>query len=248
MRSHRRRAVLASGVALELAQSGQAGSRTVLALHGEDGPASMVATIDHLAITHQVIAPTHPGWAGTDRAASLNGVGALARAYLDILADEGRREVVVVGASFGAWVAAQMAIDDTEGRIGAVVLLGPIGLHAPGPVASAPAVAAARGAGRRGATVTAAAVAGALGAYVGPAAFDPTLAARLASVGVPTLVVRGGEDHALTPACAREWADALGDGRLVVVTGGGHLPFHRAPWTTFAAIDAFLSPPLVLTA
>ena len=248
MRSRQRRAVLASGVALELAESGRAGSRTVLALHSEDGPASMAATIDHLAADHHVLAPTHPGWAGTERAGSLNGVAALARAYLDLLAGQGAREVVVVGASFGAWVGAQMAADDVQGRIGALVLLGPIGLHAPRPAASAPAVAAAPGAGRRSATVTAAPVAGALGAYVGPAAFEPTLAARLAQVGVPTLVVRGSDDQVLPTAHARAWADALGEGELVVIIGGGHLPCHRAPWTTFAAIDAFLSPPLVLSA
>ena len=246
MRARRRRVVLASGVVVELAEGGRESSPTVLALHGQDGPASMAATIDHLRITHHVIAPTHPGWDGTERAGSLNSVAALARAYLDILAAEHAREVVVVGASFGAWVAAQIAIDDTQGRVGALVLLGPIGLHAPRPAASAPAVAAAGGRGRRRAPT--AAPSGALGAYVGPAAFDPTLAAALAAVAVPALVVRGGEDRVLDLAGAREWAEALGDGELVVVAGGGHLPCHRAPWTTFAAIDAFLCPPLVLTA
>ena len=72
----------------------------------------MAATVDHLRIAHRVIAPTHPGWAGTERAASLNGVGALARAYLDLLAENDARDVVVVGASFGAWVAAQLAAVD----------------------------------------------------------------------------------------------------------------------------------------
>ena len=248
MRSRQRRAVLASGVVLELAESGRAGSRTVLALHGEDGPASMAATIDHLAIDHHVLAPTHPGWAGTARAGSLNGVAALARAYLDILAADGATDVVVVGASFGAWVAAQIATDDTQGRVAALVLLGPIGLRPPGPAATAPAAARTRTTPVHRSPAAAAAPSGALGAYVGPAAFDPTLAARLAQVGVPTLVVRGSDDQVLPAAHARAWADALGEGELVVITGGGHLPCHRAPWTTFAAVDAFLSPSLILTA
>ena len=248
MRSRRRRAVLASGAAIELAEGGREGGRTVLALHGEDGPASMAATIDHLRIEHQVIAPVHPGWDGTEQAGSLNGVAALARAYLDLLAAEHAREVVVVGASVGAWVAAQIAADDVQGRIGALVLLGPIGLRPPERAATAPAAARTRTTPVRRSPAATAAPSGALGAYVGPAAFDPTLAAALAQVAVPALVVRGGEDRVLDLAGAREWAEALGDGELVVVAGGGHLPCHRAPWTTFAAIDAFLSPPLVLSA
>ena len=245
MRSHRRRAVLASGVALELAQSGRAGAGTVLALHGEDGPASMAATIDHLAITYQVIAPTHPGWAGTDRAASLNGVGALARAYLDILADEGRREVVVVGASFGAWVSARMALDDVERRISALVLVGPIGLRVPGQAVPAPAATWVRGVvDGRGLVAPGAEV---LSAYAGPVAHEPALIAQLGAVDLPALVVWGARDH--TPlAYGRAWTDALGRARLVVVPGAGHLPSRLAPEATFAAIDAFLSPPLVLTA
>lgn len=227
MRSRYRRAVLGSGVVLELAEGGRAAGRTALALHGEDGPASMAATIDHLGVEHQVIAPTHPGWVGTERTPELNAVGALARAYLDLLAGDRARDVVVVGASFGAWVGAQMAIDDTQGRIAALVLIGPIGLPP----------------SRRGREPAA----GALGAYTGPLAHDPSLSARLGAAGVPALVIRGSEDQITSPVQARAWATALGCD-LVVAAGGGHLPCHRAPGATFAAIDSFLSPPLVLSA
>lgn len=246
MRPRWRRAVLGSGAVLELTEGGLAGSRTALALHGEDGPSSMAATVDHLRIAHQVVAPTHPGWAGTERAASLNGVGALVRAYLDLLAETDARDVVVVGASFGAWVAARMAVDDVQGRLGALVLIGPIGLRVPGQTVPAPAAAWVRGVvDGRGPVAPGSEV---LGAYAGPVAHDPALIAQLGAVDLPALVVWGAKDH--TPlAYGRAWADALGCARLVVVPGAGYLPSRQAPEATFAAIDTFLSPPpLVLTA
>lgn len=186
---------------LEVAEGRRAGARTALALHGEDGPASMAATVAHLAVEHQVIVPTHPGWAGTARAPGLNAVGALARAYLDLLDGDDVADVVVVGASFGAWVGSQMAIDDDQGRIAALVLIGPIGLPPDGGSAAATAKRLRR-VGRGGRSRPPVPT-GALGAYTGPLAHDPSLSARLGAAGVPALVVRGSEDQMTSPAQAR---------------------------------------------
>lgn len=235
-----RRLDLRTGVVLDLAEGGRAGGRAVMVLHGEDGPASVAATVAHLGVEHRVIAPTHPGWAGAERAASLNAMGALSRAYLDLLAAVDAVDVVVVGASFGGWVGAQMALGDVEGRIGALVLIGPVGALVPGQAVHLPAAFGPRGPrGSRGA---------ALRAYVGPVAHDPTLLARLGAVGVPALVVCGSEDEVASPAHGRAWVDALGDARLVVVDGAGHLPSYRTPGTMFATIDTFLSAPLTFAA
>ena len=43
------------------------GERTVLVLHGGSGPDGVTGLIEHLAQTAHVLAPTHPGWAGTPR-------------------------------------------------------------------------------------------------------------------------------------------------------------------------------------
>lgn len=56
-----RRLCLEPGVVLHLAQGGRAGGRTVLVLHGEDGPAPVTGTVAHLCVEHRVIAPVHPG-------------------------------------------------------------------------------------------------------------------------------------------------------------------------------------------
>lgn len=217
-----------------------------MVLHGEDGPASVDGTVAHLGVEHRVIAPVHPRWSGTERAACLNAVSGLARAYLDVLDAVDAVDVVVVGASFGGWVAAQMALDDVEGRIGALVLIGPIGARVPGQAVRLPAAAWIESAGDR--CAASASRAGALGAYAGRVAHDPTLLARLGAVGVPALVVWGGDDDMAGPAYGRAWADALGDAALVVVDGAGHLPSYRSPGSMSAAIDTFLGAPLVFAA
>lgn len=241
-----RRIAVGPDVVIDVIEGGCAGGRTALVLHGEDGPASMVGVLAHLGTAHQVIAPTHPGWAGTRRPAGLNAVGALSRTCLELLAARDACDVVVIGASFGGWVAAQMAIDDDEGRIGAIVLLGPIGVRVPGQVVRQPATTGAwsppggRGTGGREAA--------ALGAYVGPLAHDPSLINRLHAVAVPALVVWGGEDEVAGPAYGRAWSTALGDGDLVVVEHAGHLLSSLAPGETFEAIDSFLAAPLAIAA
>ena len=73
------------------------------------------------------------------------------------------------------------------------------------------------------------------------------LAAALGAVAVPALVIRGSKDPVLGPAGAIA-AHVLRAGRLAIVAGGDHLPCHRAPGATFAAIDASHSPPLILSA
>lgn len=206
---------------------------TVLVLHGEDGAHSLAGTIGHLCVDHQVIAPTHPDQALTQPPASAQ-VRALARTYLDLLAALGEDDVVVIGHSLGGWVAAQMAIDDTQGRISALVLIAPTGPHAPRRIA--PRQVAVQPQGR---------ILRPPPAITGPARQPGvptlTLPTRLGKITVPALVVWGRQDRSAPPAYAHAWAGALGNGDLALIHGGGHLPAQRAPEATFAAIDTFLT-------
>ena len=65
------------------------------------------------------------------------------------------------------------------------------------------------------------------------------LARQLGVVSAPTLVVHGRQDP-IPLDSAREIAEALPNGRLVIIEDAGHVPYVEQPHALFGAIDAFL--------
>lgn len=218
-------------------------ARHALLLHGGAGPASVAPLADRLAATYRVLAPTHPGWDGTPRPAALSSVDALAVSYLALLEQSDLRDVVVVGSSFGGWVASRLALDDTDSRIAALVLVDAIGPDVPGHSPRAPEVPPPDAAPPRtvggGPPPTPADLA-ALRAYTGGAFTDPSLLADLARVRVPVLVIWGEDDRVVGPDFGRAYAAAFPDARFELLRGVGHLPVRDAPDAVAAAIDAFV--------
>ena len=102
--------------------------RTALVLHGGGGPATVQGITAHLSGAMGVLTPVHPGWDGTARPGWLSAIGDLAAAYLRLLRDEGRRDVLVVGSSIGGWIAAEMAARDDSGLISGLVLIDSVGV------------------------------------------------------------------------------------------------------------------------
>lgn len=239
------RTIEVRGVPVTLAEAGDPAARPALVLHGGAGPASVASLVAHLAANHRVLAPTHPGWDGTPRPGSLTGVGALAGIYLELLARSNLRDAVVVGSSFGGWVASRLALDDADSRVGALVLIDAIGPEIPGlpPRVPAPAPPGA-GAQHRPDGVPAAgpdpAALATLKAYAGPSMTDPGLLPALTDVSVPTLLVWGEHDGVVSPAFGRAYADAFRHARFELIPGAGHIPTREAPDAVFAAIDASL--------
>ncbi|MGY1579253.1 bifunctional 3-oxoadipate enol-lactonase/4-carboxymuconolactone decarboxylase PcaDC [Streptomyces sp. MN13] len=70
------------------------------------------------------------------------------------------------------------------------------------------------------------------------AAFD--LRARLAGIGVPTLLIAGRDDPATPPAHLREIADAVPDATLVEIPGASHLAPAERPEAVLSALRAHL--------
>jgi len=91
--------------------------------HGLD-PADLF--LDALSAKYNVIAPAHPGFGSSDLPAGTTTVSDLAYFYLDFLEQEDLQDAVLVGASFGGWLAAELAIKGT-GRFSRVVLLDALG-------------------------------------------------------------------------------------------------------------------------
>ncbi|HKJ86751.1 MAG TPA: alpha/beta hydrolase, partial [Spirochaetia bacterium] len=65
---------------------------------------------------------------------------------------------------------------------------------------------------------------------------------EFASIEHPVLVVYGTEDYNPSPQAARELADTLGDGELVILEGAGHFAHVADRDAFFTAVHAFLTP------
>lgn len=230
-----------------------------LVLHGGGGPATVEPIGTHLAKTRRVLTPTHPGWNGSARPTWLTGIGDLAAAYLDLLAELDFADVLVVGSSLGGWIAAEMAVRDDRERVGRLVLIDSVGVNFPGqPIRDFFALDA-RGVAEYSyhdgdrfyvdPTTLPADQLAARGANMAtmrvlagdPYMHDLALLGRLGDVSIPTLVVWGESDRIVTPDYGRALAAAIPNARFEIVREAGHLPQIEQPEATFAAIDAFLA-------
>jgi pimeloyl-ACP methyl ester carboxylesterase len=229
----------------------------VLLLHGGAGPDSVTGFADQLAarLPVRVLTPVHPGFGGTPRPASLDSIGALAAVYGALLGELGLTGVTVAGSSIGGWIAAELALAAPE-RVGRLVLIDAAGLDsADHPIVDffslTPAqIAELSWANPEGHQIDVAAMTDAqravfagnreaLLAYGGQAMSDPSLAARLADVAAPTLVIWGEADRIVTPDYGKEWAAAIPGASLRLVPAAGHLPQLENPEAVQALFEEF---------
>jgi pimeloyl-ACP methyl ester carboxylesterase len=228
-----------------------------LLLHGGGGPLTVTGFADLLAVERpaRVVTPTHPGFAGTPRPESLNSIGGLAALYGALLVEFDLTDVTVVGNSMGGWVAAEMALLDTT-RIRCFVIVDGVGIDVPGhPIADffaltprqvaeasyhdpdrfgidptkLPAEALRLMAGNR-ATLT---------VYSGTSMNDPGLAARLADVRTPTLVLWGDSDRIADADYGRAYAGSIPGAQFQLLHNAGHLPQIETPDQLLDAIAVF---------
>ena len=232
--------------------------RTAVVLHGGGGPATVQNIATHLAETMHVVTPTHPGWDGTERPGWLTTVGDLAVAYLQLLKDEGHRDVLVVGSSIGGWIAAEMAVRDDGDLITGLVLIDSAGVeiegqpvvdffaldargiaeysyHDPDRFYVDPATIPPDQLARRAANMAT------LRVLAGdPYMHDPELLGRLGKVNIPVLVLWGDSDRIFTPDYGRAFAGAFPDARFSIIADAGHLPHLEQPAAVFDALDSYL--------
>jgi pimeloyl-ACP methyl ester carboxylesterase len=100
---------------------------TLLFLHGAEGD-TWSPLLDALGAQHRVIAPEHPGFGRTPIPAWMMNTGDLAYFYLDVVEALGLRDLHLVGHCIGGWVAAEMAIRNTQ-RLASLTLLAPAGVE-----------------------------------------------------------------------------------------------------------------------
>jgi pimeloyl-ACP methyl ester carboxylesterase len=242
-------------VPVTVTQRGQ--GRPVLLLHGGAGPDSVAGFAGLLAerFPVQVLTPVHPGFGGTPRPAGLDSARKLGELYRNLLGQLGLTGVTVVGSSVGGWIAAETALGAAD-SVSRLVLLDAAGLDsADHPIADYFSmtldqvfdVSFAHPDRYRidPATLTseqqaiAAANRAALEIYGGRSMADPGLAARLAGLTVPTLVVWGEADRMVTPAYGQEYAAAIPGATFRVLPDAGHLPQIEAPEALLSLLAEF---------
>jgi pimeloyl-ACP methyl ester carboxylesterase len=231
--------------------------RTFLLLHGGAGPVSFLPFAARLAREWpaRVLTPTHPGWNGTPRPSDVSTVRDLARVHVALLDRLDVSDVIVVGNSIGAWVAAEIALLSSP-RVSGIVIVNGVGIDVPGhPVADFFSLSldeltdlsyadpdrfrpdpSTFSAAQR------AAMAGnreAIALYAGRTMTDPTLAARLSTVDVPTTVRLGQADRVVDADYGRAYAAAIPGASYVPLEGTGHLPQLESPERTIDALREF---------
>ena len=227
-------------------------TRPFLLLHGGGGVPTMSGFAELLAErTHsRVLLPIHPGFGGTPRSAELASVRDLAAAYAGMLEELDLADVTLVGNSFGGWLAAEIALQNSP-RVSSAVIVDGIGIeiaeypltdvsgmsvtelqkfswHDP---SKAPAPASAGGPGPSPDVR-------ALIGYTGPTMSDPTLLERLGGIAIPVHVVWGASDRIAGPEYGRAYADAIPTSTYTVLPDTGHLPQLETPEQLLAALLA----------
>lgn len=246
-----------AGVDLELVEQGS--GRPLLFLHPGEGLHPERPWLGDLARSFRVIAPVHPGWGGSSLPDWLGTVDDLAYLYLDLADTLDLKDAVLVGNSFGGWIAAEMLVR-SQHRFARLVLADPLGIKVSGRdvrdiadmhgMARADYLRAAWADPAKGdvdytampetelAAIARGREALALFGWK-PYMHNPRLRRWLHRITVPSLVLWGEQDRIVSKAYCEGWVQALGNGRLASVSGAGHYPQWEQPQAVAGQISAF---------
>ena len=233
-------------------------------LHGPWGLPPDRDFVARLAETHTVYAPKHPGTSrgNTDAVHKLDTWLDLIVYYGELFDRLGLKSPIVVGHSFGALVAAEIAAT-MPAAVSKLVLIDPIGLwRDEAPVRNWMLLPEAErktalfadpdgaGAKRFFAVPTEAserveALAGLVwaqactGKFVWPIP-DRGLNKHIHRIAAPTLIVWGAADAIVPPAYAKDFAAAIKGAKMITIAGAGHLPHLEKTAETICAMQEFL--------
>jgi pimeloyl-ACP methyl ester carboxylesterase len=232
----------------------------LLFLHGGDYVAQNGPVLDRLARHWQVTAPRHPGFGHSERPDGCRTVDDLAYLYLDWLDRQQDGGAVVVGSSFGGWVALEICVRSVA-KISGLVLIDSLGVKFGGreerDIADVYALPedelrrrtffdAARvlpdyallGDGE----LTAIARDREAAALYGwrPYMHNPGLRQWLHRVRVPTLVLWGDNDGIVTPDYGEKLCSALPSARFERIAQAGHYQQIERPDAVADRIEAFV--------
>jgi pimeloyl-ACP methyl ester carboxylesterase len=114
-----------AGLKFELSIGGE--GTPVLFLHAGHGVDEKDPLVERLARKHKVYVVSHPGFGRSELPDDYSTVDDLAYAYLDLIEELDLRDLTLVGVSFGAWIAAEIATKGSE-RVSRLVLIDAVGV------------------------------------------------------------------------------------------------------------------------
>src|SRR5213082_3754638 len=119
-----------NGIDLEVLRRG-AGTPLLL-LHGIDTVPPQALFLDLIGHDAEIIAPSSPGFGNTERQKDFDTIYDLVHLYLAVLDELPYDKVVLLGLSFGGWLAAEVAAASCH-RLSKLVLVDPVGIKLGGP-------------------------------------------------------------------------------------------------------------------
>jgi pimeloyl-ACP methyl ester carboxylesterase len=234
----------------------------VLFLHAAGGAGSWLPFHEMLAARgFEVIAPDHPGFGKSDEFPEVEAIDDLVFHYLDVLDALGLDRPHVVGASFGGWIAAELALYLPQ-RVASLTLLSAAGLrlpehpvtdlfllpparlpatlfHNPPPAAPVPPPGTPPD---LDAVIAAYREATALARFSWVPFFsDPKLDRRLRRITAPTLVVAPSDDRVIPIEHAQRYAERIPNATYTEVPDCGHAMYFERPAEFTARVAAFLN-------
>ena len=252
------RMIAIAGTNLELVERGA--GRPLLFLHAGEGLAPERPWLDLLAARYRVIAPSHPGWGNSPLIDCMGVVDDLAYLYLDLAAELGLQDAVLVGADFGGWVAAEIMVRSTA-RFRQLALIDPLGVKFVGreerDIADIHAMTRSEYLERAWADpakgevdftrlpdselalIVRAREAFALYGWK-PFMHNPRLKRWLHRIDRPTLLLWGEADRIVTPAYGENWRQAIPKARLELIADAGHFPHWEQPQAVVERLAAFV--------
>jgi len=236
-----------NGIRIEMIERGN--GRPLLFLHPGIGIDASAPVLDRLAAGGRLLAPSHPGFGASEGPKHMTTVDDLSYFYLDLMDQLDLRDATVVGVSFGAWVAAAIAIKSTA-RIARLVMANAVGIKVgdretrdiadifalTDPQLNEIAYWDPKIAARDYKAMPVAAVTAiarnreALGRYGWqPYMHDPKLKGRLHRIRIPTLFLWGTHDRVLTEGYGRAYCAAIPGARFELIDKAGHFPHVEQP-------------------
>ena len=245
-------------VRVEIAEKGS--GQPILFLHAGQGFWGARDALNGLSRFGRVIAPSHPGFGASALPPSMTTVDDLAYFYLDFMDVLALKDVIVVGASFGGWIAAEIAVrcshhmrqlvfvDSLGIKVGSREVRNIADLHAAEDAELLRLLFA--DPDRNGPNYKTMPDEELLLIAKNNEAFtlfgwqpymhNPKLRDRLRRISVPTLVIWGADDRVVHESYGRAFADAIPDARFQVIPHAGHLCYVDQSETFTAIVESFI--------